>query len=225
MPLSKAMEHQNAQETMAAERYLLNELSEEENAAFEEHLFDCQECAADIRAGAAMMDAGREVAREARVVPFKPKPSTTWFPRAAAAAIVTALLSGAIGWYGALRLAVPRMVSSPIAIGDMYELKFDQDRGPADGLPQVIIPANQPAAISFFITPPDETPESYIFRVRSKDGRFESSKPFSLQEAEGPVTKVLPELPRGSYDVVIEGVRKNGNRFRVATGLLTVEER
>lgn len=208
---------------MAAERYLLNELSDDESAAFEEHLFDCQECAADIRAGAAMMEAGREVVREAPVVQFKPKPSATWFPRAAAAAIVTALLSGAMGWYGALRLAVPRMASAPVAIGDPYELKLDQERAEGGGLPNKI-PANQPVAVNFFISP-DEIPDSYIFRVRSRDGRIDLSKPVSLEEAEGTVTKVLPALPRGSYDVVVEGVRKDGNRFPVTTSSLTVEER
>jgi Putative zinc-finger len=216
------MEHQNAQETMAAERYLLNEMSEEENAAFEEHLFDCQECAADIRAGAAMMEAGREVAREAPVVQFKPKPSPTWFPRAAAAAIVTALLSGAMGWYGALRLAVPRMATVDTGIGDAHEFKLGDERGPGDALH---LPANRPNAVIFLIPPADELPESYVFRVRSKDGRIDLSKPVSLEEAEEPVTKMLPALPRGSYDVVVEGVRKNGNRFPVTSNLLTVEER
>jgi len=36
---------------MATERYLLDELSPELREAFEEHMFDCQECAFDVRAG------------------------------------------------------------------------------------------------------------------------------------------------------------------------------
>jgi len=45
------MNHSEAQQQMAAERYLLNELAPDARDAFEEHLFDCQECALDIRAG------------------------------------------------------------------------------------------------------------------------------------------------------------------------------
>ena len=41
---------------MAAERYLLDELTLEERDAFETHLFDCPECALDLRAGAAFVD-------------------------------------------------------------------------------------------------------------------------------------------------------------------------
>jgi hypothetical protein len=41
---------------MAAERYLLNELTPDAREAFEEHLFDCPECALDLRAGVAFVD-------------------------------------------------------------------------------------------------------------------------------------------------------------------------
>src|SRR5450631_1040663 len=50
------MDHQQATEQKAAERYLLNELAPDARDAFEEHLFDCPECAFDIRAGVAFVD-------------------------------------------------------------------------------------------------------------------------------------------------------------------------
>jgi hypothetical protein len=45
------MNHDEAVQEMATERYLLGELSPELREAFEEHMFDCQECALDVRAG------------------------------------------------------------------------------------------------------------------------------------------------------------------------------
>jgi hypothetical protein len=45
------MKHSDAIQQMAAERYLLDELAPEEREAFEEHVFDCPECALDLRAG------------------------------------------------------------------------------------------------------------------------------------------------------------------------------
>jgi anti-sigma factor RsiW len=45
------MNHDEAVQEMATERYLLDELSPELREAFEEHMFDCQECAFDVRAG------------------------------------------------------------------------------------------------------------------------------------------------------------------------------
>jgi hypothetical protein len=50
------MEHSQAVEQMAAERYLLNELTPEAREAFEEHVFDCPDCALDLRAAAAFVD-------------------------------------------------------------------------------------------------------------------------------------------------------------------------
>ena len=51
----KAMDHGEALQMMAAERYLLDELTPEERDAFELHMFGCHECALDLRAGAAFM--------------------------------------------------------------------------------------------------------------------------------------------------------------------------
>ena len=45
------MNHDEAVQEMATERYLLDELSPELREAFEEHMFDCQECAFDVRSG------------------------------------------------------------------------------------------------------------------------------------------------------------------------------
>jgi hypothetical protein len=54
------MEHGEAIQQMIAERYLLDELTPEAREAFEEHLFDCPECAVDLRAGVAFVMAAKE---------------------------------------------------------------------------------------------------------------------------------------------------------------------
>ena len=51
------MTHADAIRTLAAERYLLDEMSEIERFAFEEHYFDCLECADDVRTGSTMRHA------------------------------------------------------------------------------------------------------------------------------------------------------------------------
>jgi hypothetical protein len=53
------MEHYAAAEHHLVEQYLLNEMSPELREEFEEHFFDCQACAADVRATAAFLDAAR----------------------------------------------------------------------------------------------------------------------------------------------------------------------
>jgi anti-sigma factor RsiW len=71
------MDHQQATQLMAVEKYLLDELAPEVRDEFEEHFFDCQECATDLRATAGFMDAAK---REFRLNPV-PKPGG-WRPRA-----------------------------------------------------------------------------------------------------------------------------------------------
>jgi hypothetical protein len=50
------MTHEQAVEKQATERYLLDEMPELERFAFEEHLFACPVCAADVRAGGVLQD-------------------------------------------------------------------------------------------------------------------------------------------------------------------------
>ena len=45
------MTHQQALDTMAAERYLLEEMTEVEKHEFEDHFFDCGDCAEEVRRG------------------------------------------------------------------------------------------------------------------------------------------------------------------------------
>ncbi len=53
------MDHSEAIQQMTAERYLLDELTPDAREAFEEHLFDCPECALDLRAGTAFVRAAK----------------------------------------------------------------------------------------------------------------------------------------------------------------------
>jgi hypothetical protein len=54
-----AMDHVQAMNSFAPERYILGEMTEDERLAFEEHYFSCAECADDVRAGGLMRDGAR----------------------------------------------------------------------------------------------------------------------------------------------------------------------
>jgi hypothetical protein len=91
------MTHTQAVQSGATERYLLDEMSEVERHAFEEHYFACLECAEDVRTGGLMRDgvkAGMLDVRATPVVKFEPRrrwrPSTV-LPWAVAATLALAL--------------------------------------------------------------------------------------------------------------------------------------
>lgn len=72
------MDHSEAVRAMATERYLLGELSAEMREAFEEHFFECQECALDLRASAAFIDEAKHQlsasSRSSAAAHLQPKP-------------------------------------------------------------------------------------------------------------------------------------------------------
>jgi len=73
------MDHQEALQQNATERYLLNELDPELRDQFEEHLFGCHDCALDVRAGAMFVEQSKVILAEPAAV------SVTRVPAAAAA--------------------------------------------------------------------------------------------------------------------------------------------
>src|SRR5260221_1665908 len=87
------MDHNEAVETQAPERYLLNEMAVEDREAFEEHFFGCAECAADLRAEAALV-AGVRLQKAKR----QPHPWAFWSSTAAAAvlAVVVGYQNGVV---------------------------------------------------------------------------------------------------------------------------------
>jgi hypothetical protein len=60
------MDHNQAIQLQAAEKYVLGELSQVQREEYEEHYFDCAECAVDIKALATFADTTREVLRQER---------------------------------------------------------------------------------------------------------------------------------------------------------------
>lgn len=73
------MDHSEAVQQMAAERYLLDELSPELRDAFEEHMFDCPECAFDLRAEASFLSEVKAQLPELTGVPAKhASPAPDW---------------------------------------------------------------------------------------------------------------------------------------------------
>lgn len=60
------MDHNEAIELRAGVKYVLGELSQVQRDQYEEHYFDCAECAIDIKALATFADTTREVLRQER---------------------------------------------------------------------------------------------------------------------------------------------------------------
>ncbi|HEY9127177.1 MAG TPA: zf-HC2 domain-containing protein, partial [Acidobacteriaceae bacterium] len=119
------MNHAEAVGQMATERYLLGELSPELRDAFEEHFFECPECAMDVRAAALFIDEAKEQlpeltgplavpSAERQPAAVKEKKSAWWSTllRPALAAPVFAALIAVVGYQNIVTLPALRVAAS-----------------------------------------------------------------------------------------------------------------
>src|SRR5262249_28456042 len=108
------MDHNEAVSTLAAERYLLGEMTPAERDAFEAHYFDCVDCADDIRAGAMLRAGVRSGYAATLAMPERrsvlPGRTSVIVPWAAAATF--ALIAG----YETLRVPSTATAGAPVAL-------------------------------------------------------------------------------------------------------------
>jgi hypothetical protein len=105
------MNHQDALQEMAVERYLLGELNGAALDRFEEHVFECPQCVMDLKAGATFIDAARgELKVPAPVTAIRAERVSRWTlwlssPRFLAPALAACLLVVAVESF----VLLPRM--------------------------------------------------------------------------------------------------------------------
>ena len=96
------MDHGEATRERAAEKYLLDELDEGERAAFEEHFFDCPDCAEELRTTATFLAGARRVLATDPPRAADEKPRWSWrslfWPMPAGAAVAFAAVLLLVGW-------------------------------------------------------------------------------------------------------------------------------
>jgi putative zinc finger protein len=149
------MTHREAVETLASERYLLDEMTDVERDAFEAHYFSCEDCAADVRAGAVLREGARAAGQEGsvpsgevrrfyagarRMQPGPPRPRTALpariVPWAVAASLaLVAAYQTAVVIPGLRREAAPRALTPvtlrPAVRGAVPAVAADRSGAPA----------------------------------------------------------------------------------------------
>lgn len=198
----------------AAERYILAEMSESERDAFEEHYFDCVICAEDVRA----LDAIREGLREqpVAVVPAEEQPGQVvefrrkMVPLAVPWATAAALMLG-VGYDNLVR--IPRLMQQipPAVQLAPQELYLTSETRAEAGTKS--FRANTPGTILVDVVARPEF-AAYRYRVR-RGAEVLGEGPIPTSQLSEPVPLQVRSLPAGRYEVVIEGVRKEGNRSEV----------
>jgi anti-sigma factor RsiW len=209
------MEHTEAVNIGATERYLLGELSDDEGAAFEEHFFSCPDCAADVRAAAAVVEGAEVLLRdEPSAAPAAPRarvlrgPASWFWPMPLGAAAALLLSSLGLGYQRLVALPQARAAAEQArddadAPQPMYSRTLGSMRAASD---PVEIPAGI-AIVGLKLTVGGDTSPVYRARVE-RDGRLVDE--FDLPHpdpADEPALKVgRRRWPGGNYRVTLREV-------------------
>jgi hypothetical protein len=224
------MDHLEAVRLNAAEKYLLGELSPELRDQYEDHFFDCKECAQDIRRGAAFVDNARDLwsaTADAAVIVRPERAARSWwsgFLRPSFAAPALALLLLVAAYQNAI--TIPRLkseisqVATPQTLPSFSLITLASRGG---DLLTITVPVEKPFSV-FVDIPPKGQFSSYLCEFQNEAGKYEFSVSVSPEEAKQTVQLLVPpgKLPPGSHVLVVYGLGSPGPAAADRIGLARI---
>lgn len=207
------MDHTQAVRAKALEAYLLGDLSHTDRREFEEHFFDCQECANGLSEGATFIDTYKQLpeanlradaSRQMALV----APRRSGGLRSVYALAASAVLAAVLLYQNAVTIPKLRQSAAPQAL-ESFSLESTGSRGfgaavlaPAPGKPFVIL----------FDIPPGAGEKEYTCDIRSESGALATSFRVSATLAQRTIPVFIPssELAPGKYALVIRGDQQTG---------------
>ena len=220
------MDHNEAIHSMAVERYLLDELPPELRDAFEEHLFDCPECAMNLRSGAAFVEGAREhLPALVASSPSIGSPSTSvssnshkknWFFnwQAAFAAPIFAALLAIVGYQNLTTIPHLRAVVDEPRLLPWTSIHA----GTRGGAAIILNLSHHQGAVLLIDLPQDPGYTSYAFDLLNPEGKaiwtgnVVASSPDIV--GNGTLSLLIPGsgLKQGFYTLAITGINAQGGR-------------
>jgi hypothetical protein len=210
------MDHGMVVREKITEKYLLNELDAGVRDEFEEHFFDCPECALDIQAGQVFVEHSKIILAEKA----EPAPGVT----------VPAAMPSTPGWFGWLRptVAVPLfalllvvigyqniVVYPPLkeAVNHPQVLSWASINIPTRGATTPVIKAAPGASFLLFVNiPPESQYSHYIADFYNPAGKVDWSLtvPGNASADIWPVQVPAGNRESGTYILAVRGIRATG---------------
>jgi len=170
------MEHNEAVRLQAAEKYVLGELTGAQRDEYEEHYFDCAECALDVKAAVAFVETGRAVLRAERgeAIAAKPvRPSGGWlfWLRPAIAVPALAVLLAVIAYQSAVTIPQAKReagLNSGQFFSSSFSLQMANTRGGEEL--KVRVRPEESFSLKFDFTPA-KVFDSYYCKLQDGSGR------------------------------------------------------
>ncbi|MFP5227027.1 MAG: anti-sigma factor family protein [Acidobacteriota bacterium] len=229
------MDHTEAIELMATERYLLGELTPEQRDAFEAHFFECYECALDVRAEAAMLQEMKvqlpPMAKPAAQIPDavlapkpEPKERRDWFawirPSWAVPAFAALLL--VMGYQNLATIPGLRSAAESPRVAPWSAMHIGTRAGA-----QMPLTADRKAGAVLLIddVPNDGIYASFAFELADPQGKLFWSQTVKAPAAgDSAISLAIPGggLQTGAYTLTIAGITPEGSRTQLDRRVLDV---
>jgi len=222
------MNHEQAVQEMATERYLLDELTPELREAFEEHMFECTECALDVRAGNVFISEAKTQLPElttrtgaqetARAIPAKAK-KAWWsvFAMPAFAALAFAALLAVIAFQNLATIPSLRSAASEPRI-----IPWSTLHAGTRGAEQAVVQADRKQGAVILIDVPQGY-ASYAIDLNDPQGKRFWTQTVTASDA-GTLSLLIPGagLKEGSYTLNLAGISSQGARTEIGRRVLDV---
>ena len=231
------MEHLQAIQLKAAERYVLGELPSDLREQYEEHFFGCAECAEELSLAAAFVENSRAAMGSEPVTPPVRLPVGVRAQQPASSGWLGTFLrpSFAVPVFAALLLllayqtflVIPRLkgaapqpaaalaTAAPQALASFSLITAGSRSG---DLLTVTVAPGHPFGLYFDI-PPDGHYSSYICEIENSAGVAEFSLNISAEQAKNAVQLLIPSssLGLGKHVLVVRGLGMQGSATGSAT--------
>jgi len=223
------MDHDVVVREKMTERYLLDELDPEARDEFEGHFFECQDCAMDVRAGAAFIDQSKIVlAEKPAEVPYletKDKDNDSrrrasgWFAwlRPAFAAPALALLLAVVGYQNLVEL--PRMTKGQV-------LAYASLNPATYGSESQVVAVPQGSGFGLLVRiPADGRYSQYAADLINPAGGLELSLPIPAESAHDQRLVQVPAADReaGTYTVKLRGLTAAGESKDIGQAVFALQ--
>jgi Putative zinc-finger len=221
------MDHDEAVRQKATERYLLDELDPDVRDQFEEHLFDCQDCALDLRAAAMFVEQTKvvlaePVATEVRVPAAAPvKPGWFSWLRPAFAVPVLAVLLAVVGYQNFVTYPHLMRAANQPQVGPWASVNVST-RG---GSTKTVKPHAGEGFGLLVNLPPEDGFASYSAELYNPAGKLEWSGPLALPTTDEARQIYIPAGNRqsGTYTLVVKAITTAGETKEIGRQPIDVQ--
>ncbi len=225
MESSQVMNHQEAENTKATERYLLREMTEQERLAFEDHYLNCAICLEAVTFGSDFLNAGRELSEESRVqqAAVAPRKVGLWAPMRSLLQPVPAMAFAALLCLAGFSVYQhTRITSQQNLIADLkapsQEVRYVISGAQRRGSDTIVLSRNQRLSLLINFIPRHEF-TSYHAEITGPGMATGYSLPVSVREQDYSVTVSLPAraFTGGEYQVNFWGRLQSGEETKLAS--------